>query len=93
MNKTINATDAVRTFSELLNSVKYKGDHFTIVRGGKPAASIVPVESVPLKRTLGELRMLIKSLPSLGEDAARFAHDIKEALHKQPSMPEKSSWE
>ena len=93
MIKTINATDAARTFSELLNSVKYKGDRFTIVRGGKPAASIGPVESVPQKRTLGELRMLMKSLPGIGEDSALFAHDIEEALRKQPSIPEKDSWE
>jgi prevent-host-death family protein len=93
MIKTINATDAVRTFSELLNSVKYKGDRFTIVRGGKPAANIVPIESVPAKRTLGELRMLIKNLPSLGEDAERFARDIEKTIRKQPSMPENASWE
>ena len=32
--KTIKATDAVRTFIRfVLNSVKYKGDRYTIVRG------------------------------------------------------------
>jgi prevent-host-death family protein len=91
--KTIKATDAVRTFSDLLNSVKYKGDRYTIIRGGKPVANIVPFESVPARRTLGELRMLIKNLPSLGDDAERFAHDIEETIRKQPSMPEKASWE
>ncbi len=93
MVKTIKATDAVRTFSELLNSVKYKGDRFTIVRGGKPAASIGPVESGASKRTLGELRVIIKNLPSLGGDAEQFAHDVEEAIREQPSMPEKASWE
>ncbi|NWF75714.1 MAG: type II toxin-antitoxin system Phd/YefM family antitoxin [Nitrospirae bacterium] len=91
--KTINATDAVRTFSELLNSIKYKGDRYTVLRGGKPVANIVPFESVPVRRTLGELRSLIKNLPSLGDDADRFANDIEKIIREQPSMPEKASWE
>ena len=93
MNKTINATDAVRAFSEVLNSVKYRGDHFTIVRGGKPAAAIVPVDAATAGRTLGELRRLVKDLPSLGEDSERFALDIENAIGKQPQMPENTSWE
>jgi antitoxin (DNA-binding transcriptional repressor) of toxin-antitoxin stability system len=38
MRQTINATQAVRTFSELLNEIKYKGTTYTIERSGKPIA-------------------------------------------------------
>ncbi|MBI5633943.1 MAG: type II toxin-antitoxin system Phd/YefM family antitoxin [Nitrospirae bacterium] len=93
MIKTINATDAAREFSEILNSVKYKRDSFTVMRGGKPTAAIVPVESIGILRTMSELRLLIKNLPRLGEDSLQFARDINDVCHDQPAMPDSSSWE
>jgi prevent-host-death family protein len=93
MQKTLNATDAVRTFSEILNSVKYKGDRYTIVRGGKPAAAIVPVEDVEPPCRLEELRRLFLDLPGLGVDNEKFASDIEELLSFQPSMPKVVGWE
>jgi antitoxin (DNA-binding transcriptional repressor) of toxin-antitoxin stability system len=42
MIQTITATDAVRKFSELLNSIRYRGERHTILKGGKPAATIGP---------------------------------------------------
>lgn len=92
MGKTITATEAARKFSELLNSIKYKGDHYTLVRGGKPVASIGPVEA-PLKaRTLGELKDLLRQLPRLGDEAARLEKDLRDLVRHQPSMPRKSRW-
>lgn len=93
MMKTINATDAAREFSEILNSVKYKRDSFTVMRGGKPTAAIVPVESAGTFRTLSDLRLIIKNLPRLGEDSAQFAHDINNISREQPALPENSLWE
>lgn len=93
MIKTINATDAAREFSDILNSVKYKRDSFTILRGGKPTAAIVPVESIGVLRTMSELRMIIKSLPRLGEDSRQFEDDINDVCKNQPSMPDGSPWE
>jgi antitoxin (DNA-binding transcriptional repressor) of toxin-antitoxin stability system len=88
MEKTISATEAVRKFSEVLNSIKYRGNHYTIVRGGKPIASIYPAERPLKERTLGELRDLIKKLPHLGEETEKFEMDLKEIIKHQPSMPE-----
>ncbi|MDP2753229.1 MAG: hypothetical protein Q8P40_02430 [Nitrospirota bacterium] len=92
MEKTVSATEAVRKFSEILNSIKYRGNHYTILRGGKPIASICPVE-MPLKeRTLGDLKELIKKLPNLGDEAKRFEKDLKEIIEHQPSLTEKNQW-
>jgi len=44
----------VRTFSELLNATKNKGEFYTILRGGKPAAAIGPAEKATGARTLKE---------------------------------------
>ena len=93
MEKNISATEAVRKFSEILNSIKYRGEHYVIVRGGKPVASLLPVETVPKEKTLGELRELLKKIPVLGDEAERFNKDIEEIIRSQPSMPEKSKWE
>jgi prevent-host-death family protein len=39
----INATNAARNFSELLDAVEHRGEHFTIVRRGKVVAQLEPV--------------------------------------------------
>ena len=43
MEKRISATRAVRDFSEVLNTIKFKGVQYIIERGGKPVASIMAV--------------------------------------------------
>lgn len=92
MEKSITATEVVRKFSEILNSVRYKGDRYTVVRGGKPVAFIYPVEKPVKERTLGELKALIKNIPSLGSDSESFRHDIGEIMKLQPVMPEVDKW-
>lgn len=92
MTKTITATEVVRKFSEILNSIKYAGNDYTIMRGGKPVASIRPAETHAKALTLGDLAGLVKSLPALGDDAERFKKDIREAHKHQPHMPEKDKW-
>lgn len=89
MEKTVSATEAVRKFSEILNSIKYRGDHYIIVRGGKPVASIFPIEA-PLKEgKLSGLKELVGKIPRLGDEAERFEEDLKEIIKHQPLMPEK----
>jgi len=93
MGKTINATEAARAFSEIINSVKYKGESYTIIRGGKPAAAIVPVKSATPGRTLKELKAIVNNLPKLGKDADSFLKDVEAGIRSQPSMPETTAWE
>jgi prevent-host-death family protein len=93
VGKAVSATEAVRTFSDLLNSVKYKGESYTIIRGGKPIAEIVPVGKVVHERRLGDLTAILKNLPSLGDDAESFARDIGEIVTLSPALPEEPTWE
>lgn len=90
MTKTVNATEVVRNFSEILNSIKYAGDDYTIMRRGKPVAMIRTAETHAKELTLGDLAGLVKSLPALGDEAERFKKDIREARKHQPHMPKKS---
>jgi len=90
---TITATEAARRFSEILNTIKYTGKGYTIVRRGAPVATIGPAESLAQAITLGDLPELAKSLPALGDEATRFSKDLEEARMRQPAMPGKNEWE
>ena len=92
MGRHITATDAVRQFSDLLSTIKFKGSRYTIVRGGKPVASLGPAVATVHDKTLGELKELMKKLPRLGEEAAAFAKDLKAAAQKQPGVPKGRAW-
>ncbi len=93
MKKTLTATEAVRKFSEIMNSVKYKGEHYTILRGGKPVVTIGPIGTNTKERTLGELKELVKKLPRLGDDTEYFEKDLKEIVKHQPFMPSEIKWD
>lgn len=93
MRTAISSTEAVRNFSELLNNIKYRGDRYTVIRGGKPAASLVPVEQANSGATLADLREIVRILPHLDSTDTAFASDVAAAADLQPSMPEVLSWE
>ena len=93
MRTDISATEAVRHFSELLNNIKYRGDRYTVIRGGKPAAVIVSAETAPPERHLGELRGIFKALPRLDRGDTGFADDVLAGVASQPSLPEETEWE
>jgi antitoxin (DNA-binding transcriptional repressor) of toxin-antitoxin stability system len=92
MEKVVNATEAVRKFSDILDSIRYRGESYTVVRGGKPVPSISPVEAPGKKRLLRELKELVKNMPPLGEEADRFGRDLKEIRKHQPSVPKGNKW-
>lgn len=39
----VSATDAARNFADMLDAIEHRGEHFTIVRRGKPIAQLEPV--------------------------------------------------
>lgn len=41
----VSATDAARNFSDILDAVEHRGEHFTIVRRGKVVAQLDPVQN------------------------------------------------
>jgi antitoxin (DNA-binding transcriptional repressor) of toxin-antitoxin stability system len=86
MEKRISATRAVRDFSEVLNTIKFKGAHYIIERGGKPVASMKPFDDKTELKTLGELKALLKNLPRLEEELDAFAEDLEDVWNEQPLM-------
>ena len=92
MEKRISATRAVRDFSEVLNTIKFKGVHYIIERGGKPIASMKSIDEKIDPMTLGELKTLLKKLPRLGEELDAFASDLEEISRNQPIIPMGDLW-
>ena len=43
--KSLNATEAVRNLSEVLDGVEHRQQTYVVTRGGKPIARITPVPS------------------------------------------------
>ena len=93
MEKHISATRVVRDFSEVLNTIKFKGVHYIIERGGKPVASMKPINEEKEFRTLGDLKVLLKRLPRLGEELDAFDADLKNIYKDQPVVPMGDLWE
>jgi len=93
MEKQIKATDAVRRFSELLNMIKYQGESYTIIRGGKPVASLRPLEKRTTKKILAELKEALPSIPKLGAECGPFEDDLREIRTCQPSLPAERRWD
>ena len=64
-DKTISATEAARSFSEVLNQVQYRDMSFSIERGKKVVARLVP-PALLAGLPLAELNRLFAGLPHLG---------------------------
>jgi hypothetical protein len=93
MEKRISATRAVRDFSEVLNTIKFKGVHYIIERGGKPIASMKSIEEEIDSMTLRELKTLLNKLPRLEEELDAFASDLEEISRNQALMSTGDLWE
>jgi len=93
MEKRISATRAVRDFSEVLNTIKFKGVHYIIERGGKPIASMKSIDEKIDFMTMGDLKTLLKKLPRLEEELDAFASDLEEISGNQPLMSTGDLWE
>jgi antitoxin (DNA-binding transcriptional repressor) of toxin-antitoxin stability system len=82
MKTRISATHAARTFSDLLNRVRYRGEEFIVERGGEPVCQIVPAR--PAVRTVADLVQLLRTVPRPDDEYFDILEDITK---NQPSLP------
>ena len=80
---TISATQAARTFSDLLNRIHYGGEAFVIERGGEPICEMSPVTQP--RFTGAHLKSLLVSLP---KPDAGFWDIVEKATRQKASIPE-----
>jgi antitoxin (DNA-binding transcriptional repressor) of toxin-antitoxin stability system len=79
----VSATEAVRTFSDLLNRIRYRGEEFVVERAGEAVCRMTPA-APPRRLTLKELAALLREIPRA--DAA-YASDVRRAVRKQGRLP------
>jgi antitoxin (DNA-binding transcriptional repressor) of toxin-antitoxin stability system len=87
METRVSATEAVRTFSDLLNRIRYRGEEFVVERGGEPVCRMTPA-TAPRRLTLRQLASLLREVPS---PDAKYASDVRRAVRSQRRLP-RSPW-
>lgn len=94
MKTTISATEAARSFSDILNRVRYRGETFIIERGGDAICSIAPVVKKGAKAVApsrGKLADFLKMLREGPKPDAAFFDALVHIRENQPPVP-KSKW-
>jgi antitoxin (DNA-binding transcriptional repressor) of toxin-antitoxin stability system len=87
MSTRVSATEAVRTFSDLLNRIRYRGEEFVVERAGEPVCRMMPA-ALPRSLTLKELASVLREIPEID---ARYAADVRHATRRQGRLP-RSPW-
>jgi antitoxin (DNA-binding transcriptional repressor) of toxin-antitoxin stability system len=84
--KVVSATEAARTFSELINKVRYLGETIEIQRGRDIVARLVP-PGPPKIISMSEMNDFFSSLPHLdSDDGDAFAADLAK-IRQEPLSP------
>jgi antitoxin (DNA-binding transcriptional repressor) of toxin-antitoxin stability system len=78
METRISENEAARSFSDLLNRVRYRGEQFVVERGGAPVCRIVPPGSPQF--TLADLVQLLETSP---KPDPGYARAVKKAIRSQ----------
>jgi antitoxin (DNA-binding transcriptional repressor) of toxin-antitoxin stability system len=86
VERTISATHAARTFSDLLNRVRYRSESFLIERGGEPVGRLTPAG--PSRCTVAELAAHLRAGP---KPDPGYGKALAEITRRQPKLP-KSPW-
>ena len=91
MNSTkVTVTEAARNFSDVVNRVTYRGEHFILLKGKKTVAEIGPI---PKGRVLGELHELLSKLPLLSrEEANAFSEDLEKSRKQLSNEKLRDPW-
>jgi hypothetical protein len=71
----------------VINNIKYRGDRYAVIPGGKPTASLVPVEPARSSVTMAELQEIMRVLPRLDSNDTAFESDVMAAVNAQSSIP------
>jgi antitoxin (DNA-binding transcriptional repressor) of toxin-antitoxin stability system len=87
MKLSISATQAVRSFSELMNRARYRGESFIVERGGKPICEILP--AAPTSFRGSDLVNLLRSLPKPDQEYLKLVEDL---TTNQPKVAD-SGWQ
>lgn len=90
MPKTLTVTEMSRRFAEYLNRVAYRGESFSLIRGNKAMAELIPPKKTA---KLTDLAEFFANGPHLHpDDVEQFAQDIEDARNSVP-VEDDDPWE
>ncbi len=88
--KKISATEAARSFSDVVSRVRYRGEEFIVEKGGEAVCRIIPVASSrAAKSTIGDFLRLLEELPPVDDG---YRKTIRALTRRQGKLP-RSPWE
>jgi prevent-host-death family protein len=97
MEQKLGVTEARTRFSELVDQVRYQGDTVTLLKSGKPAAVLVPVElyeqwKAARRNALAPMRRIQANLtePLSDDEAMALALEAQEATRKKKKASPKT---
>lgn len=86
----VTVTKVAKNFSDFINRVAYRGEHFVLIKGKKEVAEIRPVIR---GKVLGELPEILSSLPGLSkEELNAFSKDLEEARKQMTNEKLRDPW-
>ncbi len=86
----ISITHLARNLADIVNRVAYRGERFTVVRGKRAVAEVMP--AAPRGRRLAELPGILANLPRLTpEDAEELACDL-DAARREVGTEDRDPW-
>lgn len=83
----VSATEAARTFSDILNRIRYRAEEFVVERAGEPVCRMSPAAPAKLL-SLRDLASLLREIPKPDAD---YAADVRRATRGQGRAP-RSPW-
>ena len=86
MDIPVTATEAARTFADLVNRVRYRGESFVVERAGEPVCRISPAAAP--RRTLADLVRVLQTLPKPDRE---YLDEVARTQKRQPRLP-KNPW-
>ncbi|MFY9823333.1 MAG: hypothetical protein WAM82_18265 [Thermoanaerobaculia bacterium] len=91
MSSHLTVNEAARNFTEYIDRVVRRGEHFVLMQDREAVAELRPMK---LGRRLRELPELLASLPHLSpEDLASFEADLEAARAELGHLPVQTPWE
>jgi antitoxin (DNA-binding transcriptional repressor) of toxin-antitoxin stability system len=89
--KKISATEAARSFSDVVSRVRYQGEEFIVEKGGEEVCRISPMQgSRPARSTIGDFLRLLDELPPIDEGYRRAVTAVTRKQGKMPRSPWRS---
>lgn len=85
----VTITHLARNLADLVNRVAYRGERFTVVRGNRAVAELVPA---PRGRRFGDLPAILADLPPLGAAEATALEADLDAARAGLGRPEGDPW-